>query len=362
MPRAHRNDDPELEDAELIETVDDLAPARPNAGKVVVITGASSGIGHATALEFARDGYHVVLAARRKRELEDVAVACREHEVDALVQPADTTDEVAVQQLAAAAVKRFGTIDVWINNAGVSVYGDFLDTPTEDFRQVMDTNVMGYVHGAKAALRQFKAQGHGLLINISSINATAPLPYSTAYTASKYAIRGLTESLRMELEAEELLGPIQVCNVMPASTDTNFFQNAANYSHHEIQAVEPVYDPAYVGKAIVKLADQDEPQWEIAIGPAGKLMAAHHALSHRSYEKMFSKYGSANNFSRKLASNQTGNLYGSLEDNRGMRGGWRHRRLSATTVNMMLGAAAAGLVGLTVVATLAGRKHHRRHL
>lgn len=363
MARLRRTEQPDPNDIDLAEPIEDLAADRPHAGKVAVVTGASSGIGYATALEFAKQGYHVVIAARRKQELESVALECREYGIDTLVHPTDTTDEVAVQQLAATAVKQFGVIDIWVNNAGVSAYGDFLDTPTEDFRQVMETNLMGYVHGAKAALRQFKAQGHGLLVNVSSVNAVAPLPFNSAYIASKYAVRGLSESLRMEIEAEGLLGPIQVCNVMPASVDTNFFQNAANYSHREVQAVEPVYDPAYVARAIVNLADEDEPRWEIIVGPAGKLMAAYRAMDHRSYERTFSRFGTTNNFSHSLAPNRTGALYSPITTNTGMRGGWHKKRLTATTVNVVSGAVIAGAAALFVAAALASRKHrHRTHI
>ncbi len=302
--------------------------------KVAVITGASSGIGRATAIEFAKNGYDIVLAARRQSELQNVAEVCEQFGIRPMIVVADATDESAVQKIADVANVTFGHFDIWVNNAAVSLYAKFEDTPLKDFQQVINTNLMGYVYGCRAAIQQFKEQSHGTLINVSSINAAAPLPYASAYVASKYAIRGLTESIRMELEDQGLSKQIRVCNVMPASVDTNLFQNAANYTNREVVALEPVYDPVTVAKQIVKLAKC--PRREIIIGSAGKMMVAKHTKRPLLYEKIVSKFAAKNNFSDNSVENTTGNLYEPIAEHTGVHGGWRDRRMSGSTFNAIV--------------------------
>lgn len=319
--------------------------------KTVVITGANSGIGLATAEAFAAKGYNLVLAARRLSELQEVARQCEAaYGISALAVKTDTSDNLAVEALGQAAVDQFGRIDVWINNAAVYAAGKFEDVPLEDMHRLINTNFFGYVHGARAALRQFRAQGYGTLIDVSSINAAAPQPFVAAYSASKAAIRALDESLRMELRLEGLHKQIHVCTAMPASIDTNLFQNAANYTGKKLQAVEPVYDPTYVARRIVKLAER--PRGQMIIGPAGVLMALQNAHSPRMYESQIGKYTKADLLGDDRAAPTAGNLYAPLEEHRGMRGGWRETRLRADYLSAGLGAAfiaAASLAGLGYV-------------
>jgi len=338
------------------EVLEDSETAMPDRRKVAVITGASSGIGRATALEFARQGYDVVLTARREKELQKVAEECEEHGVRAIGVVADTTDMSALARVSEAAILAFDGFDVWVNDAAVTVYGSFLDTPEEDFRRVLDTNVMGYVHGARLAMTQFKLQGRGTLINVSSINAVAPVPYSSAYVTSKYAVRGLSDALRMELENEGLAGSIHVSTIMPSSSDTNFFQNAANYTGREVQALEPVYDPSYAAKHIVRQAMSDSPKREVIVGPAGKLMAAERAAMPKLYEKLMSAFTERNNFGEGVVPPSKGNLYAPVEANTGAAGGWREKRLRADTMNAALGLATVTLIGLAGAGYMMARR------
>ncbi len=192
---------------------------------VVVITGASSGIGRATAIEFARHNTRLVLAARNESNLEKTARACAKAGArEVLIVPTDTTVESEVQELASRAAEEFGRIDVWVNDAGVGLYATFEETPVEDYRRLLETNLFGYIYGARAALPYFRKQGSGVLINVGSQVSLGGLPYQNAYVTSKYAVRGFSDSLRQELVGSD----IHVCTVYPASTDTPFFQHAAN--------------------------------------------------------------------------------------------------------------------------------------
>jgi short-subunit dehydrogenase len=333
----------------------------PETRKTAVITGASSGIGRATAQEFAKQGYNVVLAARTQKELDEAAKSAEEFGVETRAITTDTTDNQAVHNLANEAINAFGTIDVWVNNAGVYLTGKFEDLPLEDMRRTMDTNFFGYVHGSHAALNAFRKQGYGTLINVSSVNASAPQPYISIYSASKAAVRAFDESLRMELRLDGLHKDIHVSTVMPASIDTPLFQNAANYTGHEIQALEPVYDPSYVAKNIVALVKR--PKDEVIIGPAGKLMALQNAFMPRSYQKWFSKFTQADQLSDRPAIMTEGNLYESVEAEHRKYGGWREKRMRGDQVNMGMGIAlGASIAALAFgLKKLTSSKHKRHH-
>ncbi|MDB5166467.1 MAG: short-chain dehydrogenase [Candidatus Saccharibacteria bacterium] len=325
--------------------------------KVVVITGASSGIGRATAHRFAAAGYGVVVAARRKAELQIVAKECEEYGVRAIPVVVDTTDDAGMHKLGEKAVDAFGHFDVWVNDAGVYLAGKFEDTPLEDMRRVMDTNFFGYVHGSHTALTHFRSQGSGVLINISSVNASAPMPYVGVYSASKAAVRALDESLRMELRIDGLHNDIHVCTVMPSIVDTNIFQNAANYTGKEVQAPEPVYDAEYVARHIFALAEH--PRREVVVGPAGKALMAENAHMPRLYERSITQYSRMSGLTDKPSPTSDGNLFSSIEENRGIDGGWREHRLRADHLNIGisvgLAVAAAGMAGAGYV--LSKRKH-----
>ncbi|TWI57342.1 short-subunit dehydrogenase [Pseudomonas duriflava] len=238
---------------------------RINAGTVVVITGASSGIGRATAHALAEQGARLLLAARRKEMLEDAVEECRARGGVAFAIATDVTREEEVEHLAREAILRFGRIDVWFNNAGVGVFGQLNDIPSEVWHHVIETNLFGYVYGAKAALRQFRAQGHGVLINNASIVGRLAKPDSTAYATSKFAIRGFSECLRQELLDQP---DIHVCTLLPSVIDTPFFEHAANFSGQRVRAAPPVYDPEKVARTVIGLVRR--PRAEVIIGGSGR--------------------------------------------------------------------------------------------
>ncbi len=217
---------------------------------VVVIAGASSGFGRGAALKLAAEGAKVVVAARRMAMLEDVVAEAESAGGTVLAVATDVSDPQSVAQLADAAMNRFGTFDVWVNNVGVGAIGYFWDIPIEDHARVVDVNLKGLIYGAHAALRQFRAQGHGTLLNTGSIDSETPLALQNTYAATKAAVLSLGRSLNKELE---LAGEtrIKVGTIMPWAVDTPWWVHAANYTGHGAR-MTMMDDPQLVVDAIVK--------------------------------------------------------------------------------------------------------------
>jgi short-subunit dehydrogenase len=312
---------------------------------VVVITGASSGIGRATALDCAREGGRLVLAARRAEALEDVARECRELGGDAIAVATDVTDEHAVQQLAHRAVERFGCIDVWVNNAGVTLFARFEEAPPEAYRRVIETNLFGYIHGARAVLPWFRKQGRGVLINNASIVGKTASPYVSAYVLAKFAIVGFSESLRQEL----LDSSIEVCTILPASIDTPLFQHAANYTGRAVKPLNPVYDPELVASAIVRCAKR--PRREVFVGNAGRRLVMMKTFAPALGERRTARKVERDHFQNRPSPRSEGNLFAPMPGT-GVTGGWR--QASASLGRLAVGTLAVVGIGALAFAWLAG--------
>lgn len=224
-------------------------------GQIIVITGAAGGIGQATARECSKRGAHLVLAGRSANALEQVRLSLTNPR-SAFSVSTDVANLESVMALARLAVERFGRIDVWVNNAAVGMYGDFEDVPLADFRQVFETAFFGYVHGASAVLPIFRRQGRGTLINVASILGVIGIPHMSSYVAAKHAVVGFSECLRQELTGSA----ISVCTVLPATIDTSFYDNAANFTGRTVQPMPPVYSPEAVAKTIIRLSVRSQKQ------------------------------------------------------------------------------------------------------
>ena len=225
---------------------------------VVVITGASAGIGRATAVRFASEGAALVLAARSLERLQRLAERLEQRfAVETLAVPCDVRQREQVDALVEAAIARFGRIDVLVNNAGYGLYGRIEDTPEAAFRDVLETNVLGVHHAIRAVLPHMRRQGAGHIVNVGSIVGKRSWPYHGAYAASKFALTGLTQALRGELAGSGVSATL----VLPASTDTEFFANAPSYSSEYVPApLGPVQTPGQVARAIVRSVRHPSPE------------------------------------------------------------------------------------------------------
>lgn len=244
-------------------------------GSTVVVTGASSGIGRATALTFARRGSHLVLAARNEQALEEVAAECRRLGARAVAVPTDVSDAAAVTRLAAAAADAFGgRIDTWINNAGIGTIGEFTETPVEAHAQVIRTNLLGYLYGAHAVLPYFQRQRAGVLVNVNSEGGWVPAPLAVSYTASKFGLRGFSEALRGELSGWQ---DIHVCDIFPAFIDTPGIRHAGNYTGRQVRPLPPLYDPFDVASAVLEVVQSPRPA--VTVGRSATVARLAHFLA-----------------------------------------------------------------------------------
>jgi NAD(P)-dependent dehydrogenase (short-subunit alcohol dehydrogenase family) len=229
---------------------------------VVVLTGASSGIGRAAALAFAARGERLVLCARGRAGLDRVAQRCRAAgAADVLVVPADVGVAAEVAEVAGAAVGAFGRIDVWVDTAAVMAYGRFEDIPAEVFDRTVVTDLLGTANVARVALREFRRRGSGVLILTGSLLGGITAPYMSAYVTAKWGHRGLARTLQQE--TRDAPG-IHVCLLSPGSVDTSIYTSAANYAGFAGRPPPPVDPPERLAAAIVRLADR--PRAKLSVG------------------------------------------------------------------------------------------------
>ncbi len=310
--------------------------------QVVVIVGASSGIGRATAHAFAAHGADLVLAARRAEVLDQVVRECGERGARAVGVQTDVTHPEQVGALAEAAKRTFGGFDVWINAAAVMSFGRVENTPPEVLAQIVQTNLTGHLYCAQAALQHFRTQGRGILINTGSVLGVVGQPFSAAYVSTKFAIRGLSECLRQEVQGER---NIHVCTVLPAAIDTPIYQRAANYMGRELLPIRLLYPARVVARAYVHLADR--PRRERLAGRgfgyltfAGKLLAPSLAEAFTGFAIRLMEIGHAS------AGATEGNVFHPLRDKFAVSGGWRSRYASKALPMLVI--CTAGLAGFAL--------------
>ncbi|MEU8411114.1 SDR family NAD(P)-dependent oxidoreductase [Micromonospora sp. NPDC048842] len=234
---------------------------------MVVIVGASSGIGRATARAFAERGDRLVLAARATTTLAEVRAECAD--VDVLTVPTDVTEPGALDALVGAAIDRFGRVDVWVHTAAVMAYGRFDELPERVFDQVVRTDLLGAAGSVRVALRHFRAAGAGTVILTGSVLGHITAPYMSAYVASKWGLQGLARTVQQELRDSP---EIRLCLVNPGSVDTPVYQQAANYLGRVGRPPPPVTSPQRVARAIVDCVDR--PRRGVSVGRLNVVLRA----------------------------------------------------------------------------------------
>ena len=246
---------------------------KPLSEQVVVITGASSGIGLATARLAAKRGAKVVLAARTRDALTQAVDEIRQAGGEAAFVVADVGVRAQVEKIASAAIERFGGFDSWVNNAGVGIWGRVGEVSEADMRRLFDTNFWGVVHGSEVALQHLRERG-GALINIGSVESDRAFPLQGIYSASKHAVKGFTDALRMEVEAGGL--PVSVTLIKPASIGTPMPQHVKDQTGREPRFPPPIYEPVEVAATILMAAER--PTRDAFVGGASRMLSS---LGHR---------------------------------------------------------------------------------
>ena len=260
---------------------------KPLSDQTVVITGASSGVGRETALLLAQQGASVVLAARNEEALHTLQKEVERLGGTALVQPTDVAQWEQVENLAQAAVERFGGIDSWVNCAAASLYGEVHRLGAEDITRAIQVILLGQVYGMKAALHQMRTQGQGGIVNVASALALQAVPLQAPYVAAKHGVLGFAESLRMELEHEN--SPITVSTLLPSSINTPLFDSARSRMGVRPQPMPPVYQPRVVAEAVVRAITNPQPQ--MVVGGGGKMLELVHRIAPRSAASLLVRHG-----------------------------------------------------------------------
>lgn len=309
----------------------------------VVITGASSGIGAATAVAFARQGCALVLGARGKAGLEDIAARCRAAGGHAETRVVDVTDAAAVADFAAQARAVLGTIDLWFSDVGIGVLGKYTDVPVADHAHVINTNLVSHMNDAHAVLPIFLAQGHGIWVNMISLGGYIASPWAAAYTASKFGLRGFSAALRGELHDHPR---IHICDVYPIFVATPALGHTGNYTGAKLAWPPGALAPETVADAVVQLARS--PRATTAVGlPAAVLQAG--GLANPIAAPMMSSFLASWSQRAEYSPDTTGTMYAPPATPSGIDGGTRPQGRQRNTALAVGAAMVAGVIGMRIV-------------
>ena len=332
---------------------------KPIEQQVVAVVGASSGIGRETARRFAERGAKVVVAARSTAGLESLVEEIQRNGGEATAITADVTIFADMQAVAARAVELYGRLDTWVHAAAVAVYATFEQTTPEEFRRVIDVNLVGQAFGAMAALPHLRREGRGALIHISSIEARRAFPYHSAYASSKHGIDGFLEVLRVELRREGI--PIAVTNVMPAGINTPLFNKARTKLGVKPMPAPPIYQPNTVADVILYAAEH--PSRDVIAGGAGRAFLLNQRLSPRLMDAIVERIGFRTQQTDEPKSEDAPtNLYGPIQGYDRVEGDFSDQALRRSLYNWleMHPALTRSAVLVTALGLLARRAGSRR--
>jgi short-subunit dehydrogenase len=303
-------------------------------GAVVVVTGASSGIGRATARRFASRGSHLVLVARAQGPLDEAAAHCRDKGVRALTVTGDVADPATAERVVDVAVREFGHLDVWVNVAAVMAYGIVEQVPPATQKRIIEVNLLGTMWAARAVLPEMKKHGRGVIVNVASLYGRVATPYVSGYASSKFGVLGFSQVLRQELRS---FPGIDVSVVLPGSVDTPIFRHAANYTGHHIKPAPPVVSPSRVSRAIVACAER--PRRQVTVGQSQRLVAIGKALLPKAYGAVTPSVMRAVAIGQAAERPNDGNVFEPQPSMDAVQGHWRRRlpRILAGGVVMAAG-------------------------
>ena len=331
---------------------------KPLPQQVIVITGASSGIGLETAREAAAKGAKLVLAARSGDVLQQVEQEINASGGQAIHVVADVSKREDVQRIADAAIERFGGFDTWMNIAGLGIFGRIDEIDLDDHRQLFEVNFWSVVYGSLIAAEHLKQRG-GALINMGSLASDVAMPMQGMYAASKHAVKGFTNALRVELETEK--APISVTLIKPAGINTPFDHHAKNYSEREPKIPPPVYEPKEVAYALLHAATH--PDREIYVGSGAKVMSSMYKHFPETVDWINKKVMTKQQFRDEPTRHPEGTLYQGSHDGV-VNGDWPgyvmktslYTRASVTPVATATAFAALGLVAFAVMGGMGNGK------
>lgn len=259
---------------------------KPISVQVVVVFGASSGIGRLAAIDFAKRGAKVCVAARSIEGLKTLVEEIETNGGEAFYVVADAADYEQVKAVAEKCVERFGRLDTWVHAAAAFLFSKVEQTEPEEYKRLIEVNLLGQIYGAKAALPFLKKSG-GALIHISSVEAWRTVPYQSAYGASKHGIYGFVQALRTELAHDEI--PVSVSQILPAAINTPIYDKGRNKTPFKPRPVPPIYHPQIVSDAILYAAEN--PVLDLVAGGAGVGVVLAERVSPRFAEWMSEKIG-----------------------------------------------------------------------
>jgi NAD(P)-dependent dehydrogenase (short-subunit alcohol dehydrogenase family) len=328
---------------------------KPLKHQIIAITGASSGIGLATARMAAKAGAKLVLASRNGEALADLEREINDAGGEAIHVVADVARREEVERIAQAALARFGGLDTWVNDAGVDILGKLEEVSEEDHRRLMDTNFWGVVNGSLVAVKHLKANG-GALINVGSVESDVAIPLQGMYSASKHAVKGFTDALRIELQDEN--APVAVTLVKPWAIGTPLREHIKNYLDREATLPPPVYRPEEVANAILHAATHR--RCDIYIGSASRLAGPMSRPVPRLSDWLSRKSMYRTQFRDEPKWSNEDNLHAPGQDG-SVNGEWRDRTVRPSLyTRMVLQPAVMGLVATGVAAMALASLRHRR--
>ena len=318
----------------------------PSGPRVVVVTGASSGIGRATALALARRGETVVLVARAEASLRRAAHECEALGARTLVVPADVRDAEAVQRVLTRTLAAFGTLDAWVHTAAVVAYGRVEDVPAEVFDHVVATNLLGTVNVARAVLPHFRRRESGTLVIVGSLLDKTVTPKMGAYVSSKWAVRGLTRIL--QIETRDAPG-VHVCSVAPAGVDTPIYLQAANYAGFVGRPPPPIDPPEKVARAILSRLDRPRRRVRV-VGPASRVVQLGFTLTPALYDAVVTPLVDLSALSRRRVEPHPGNVIDARPAGDHLHGRWGRHWLRPAGAALVGSGLAAGALGVRAAA------------